>query len=775
MNDLKFALRQIFRQPTLTVVAVVSLAVGIGLNTAVFSIINAVFFQTLRGVPDPGRVVFANERVSRETFRELRSSVQSFSGLTAFQPESLDVSWRDQVRRVPIPTVADNYFAVLGVQPHLGRFFEAHPAASTAPHEVVLEYEFWRQECQADPAIVGQSLRLNGTVHTIVGVAPAAFHGPGPERPLLWVPLGNLSPLPPKAEEGKDRNLRLLGRLKEDVSLEQAQAELSVLLRSLSQRGDPGSQPVVLGIGREVWTGGTSLEKQAEFLLVTAVPLVAVGTLLLIACSNVANLLLARGVARRREMAIRLATGASRWRIVRQLLMEGALLAALGAGAGLLVSTWTVRFVFATFANYSRLEAPMDGRVLIYLGALAVLSTLLFALVPAWESSRADVSEALKSEGAGTSPGPSTSRLRNAFLIIQLAGAVALLVISATFVRSLLLSQFGETARFENQLLVAQLPELAAPLPEAEHRRDVRDALKSVPGVVAVTFQTAGPTELKLLPSDGSPPTTNTPTVRLTQIDSEFLAAVGQSLQAGRELSPSGANPSREILVNRAAVSRYWPEGSPLGRQLHLETWGALEVVGVLEDGEPLPNLYAAVRDGAVTPTVVIRTSAPAAESVESVRRILRQSAVSGSVVQVAPLRDLRRQGLKEMTQVSVLLGGLALALAATGIYGSMAFTSSQRVREMGIRMALGATRAQVMGLLVRQGLKVNVAAGLLGLLLALAAFQLLSGLIFGQWKLELSVLVAVWGIFALVTLLASWIPARAVGRTNPLTALRQN
>ncbi|HTH49175.1 MAG TPA: ADOP family duplicated permease [Candidatus Limnocylindria bacterium] len=776
MNDLKFALRQLLKNPGFTAVAVVSLAIGIGLNSAVFSIINTVFFQTIRGVEQPRRVMLTDQQVPYAAYRHLQAENQTMSGLAATAGTEVAVQWDDQGFRKGIPAVSDNYFAMLGVRPLLGRFFELTAKGQPVPvSEIVLDYQFWQRRLNADPGVVGRTLRLNGSSFTIVGVAPEAFHGAGPERPFFWVPLGSLPQLEGQTEDWSDtskRKVGIIGRLRPGRTLQEAQAEFTVLLAASPEFAL--ARPLVLGAGREVWTGGTSVEKEAEFLLVTTVPLVAVGTILWIACSNVANLLLARAVGRRREIAIRLATGASRGRVIRLLLLESLLLALMGGTLGLLVTGWTVDFVFATFANFGSLAVAVDGNVLAYTAGIAVVSTLLFGLVPALQAARTDVAEALKSEGSGSLSGRRGSRLRTFFLITQVAGSMALLVVTITFVRSLVAGRFGEAGRQADHLLVAQVPEPAAVMTPATRQQQLRELLGAVPGVRAVTLLESGSGNPMQVHLPGTEAVTNAPTALVQRVDAAYFKTIGAELLRGHGPDPSQtATVETEVVLNEAALRQFWPGKEVMGQTLALDSSSGLAVVGLVRDHDDRALMYRPLPESASPANALLLTGPVAENLVGPTRQVLQTIASPQSFPQVAPLLDARQQGLKEITQVAALVGGVALLLAATGLYGSMAFSASQRTRELGVRLALGASRMQVVRLLIGQGLKIALTGCAVGLLLVLAAFQLMKGLIFGEWTLEPSVLAVVAAIFAAVTLFACWLPARRASRTDPMIVLR--
>ena len=353
VSDVRYALRGWIRQPGFVLIAVLSLGCGIGLNTAVFSIINAIFLQGIRGVPAPGQVVTVGGRVSFATVGALRETVAGLDAVAAWQPVGADIKAGDTIRRGAAPVVSDNYFATLGVVPARGRFFtptsDRVPAAS---NEVVLDHEFWVSNLGSRPDVLGQTLLINRVPVTVIGVAPKSFHGFGPERPPLWMPMGLLPAVRGAAvkwDDPAESGWRIAGRLAAGVPVAQLNAELRAIAARMPEVFTGG--PLVATVGPELWSGPVSAEKRIEFLLVVVLPLVVVALILWIGCSNVANLLLSRAAARRKEIAIRLANGASRSRLVRLLLTESLLLAIAGGAVGMLLAVWTLDLDMADAAG----------------------------------------------------------------------------------------------------------------------------------------------------------------------------------------------------------------------------------------------------------------------------------------------------------------------------------------------------------------------------------------------------------------------------------------
>ena len=545
--DLRYALRSWKRQPGFMLVAVLSLACGIGLNTAVFSIINAIFLQSVRGVPAADRLVGIGERVPFTTFREVRETTATLETVAAWQPIGVDIRFRDTAMRRVVPVVSDGYFSTLGVQPARGRVFAVAVSREPVPGaEVVLDYEFWMKSLGGDPGVIGEQILINRVTATIVGIAPRSFHGFGPERPPLWIPMGMLPAVRERAARWQDpgeSGWRIFGRLKSGGSVGQVNAELQVMAARSPDLFPNG--PLIGSTGRESWSGPVSAEKRIEFLLVVVMPLAVAGLILWIGCSNVANLLLARAASRRKEIAIRLANGASRSRLLRLLLTESLLLAAAGGVLGILLAGWTLDVVWLTLPEAPRLAVELDMHVLLYTSAVCLAATMLFGLVPALHATRVDVAPLLK----GEAPAPRAdvrrgARVRRFFLVTQFASSMALLVVAGTFVRTVVIAHFGDKAALIDHLAITRLEadETSGPA-RAAHWRSVRQALLRVEHVTSVTLAPAGDGARSPLVPDGAGSVTAGVTVAVQRIDAGFFPTSGSSSSLAVGISPARPAP----------------------------------------------------------------------------------------------------------------------------------------------------------------------------------------------------------------------------------------
>ncbi|HEX2100436.1 MAG TPA: ABC transporter permease, partial [Candidatus Synoicihabitans sp.] len=588
-QDARYALRTLRKHRSFTAAAVVALAVGIGLNTAVFSIINTLFWQPIQGVPAPDRVLFFNgEASTAERHALLEDGLRDIATITAARsiPGTIRIGDRSFNRRAV--AVSNNYFTTLGVEPARGRLFDATGVQSSdqsAP-VAVLSHVFWEKQLDKDPAIVGQTIHIDRLAVTVIGVAQPRFHGPGPEAPALWLPV-EFAPQLPDASTAGEPTFSLLGRLHPDRSLDEARAALAVVTTRAPEIFGERSR-LHLSVGKEDWRGEVSAEKEIELLLVTVVPLVVVGGVLWIACSNVANLLLARAVQRRREIAIRVASGAGRGRLVRMLLLESVLLAVAGGAFGLWVSAATLDFVFAALADFGALSIQMDGWVLGYTFAVSIVSALLFGLVPALQASRADVSSGLKATTSGSGDRRGV-RLRAWFLGSQIASTVALLIVAGTFVKSLVWTHADTARNGSDRLLMAQLPGGERSVPErALYYTQVLERLKLLPAVEAMALVETNGSRSRAVRRRGEPAREDDPRFEVQAVTPDFFSLPQVVMLRGDALSGTSGAAGPEVVINAALARAWWSEDVAVGEVLEIEAQPH-RVVGVVADGGDRP------------------------------------------------------------------------------------------------------------------------------------------------------------------------------------------
>ncbi|HYY94051.1 MAG TPA: ABC transporter permease [Pyrinomonadaceae bacterium] len=819
VQDLRYGLRVLVKSKGFAAVAVVTLALGIGANTAIFSLIDKLLWRQLP-VSEPGRLVllsaeslnprFLNTIFSYPDYKDYRDRNSVLSGLVAFRDAEVTVGAGEGAERVNGELVSGNYFDVLGVRAERGRAIR--PEDDAAPGQsmvVVLSHGLWQRRFGADPPVVGQTVTLGGASYTVVGVAPAGFNGLALERPTyFWVPLAAEQQLTGEQLFALDKRgaawLRLVGRLKPGVSLEQARAGLDLLARQVrdantpeGERGRPFYERRML---LEPGGGGISilrkdLSKPLELLLAT------VGLILLVACANVANLLFARAAARRKEVAVRLALGAGRARLVRQLLTESVLLALAGGTAGLLFAEWLTGLLL-TYNPYkidlaqTSFAAGPDARVLAFTFAVSTLCGVVFGLIPALQSSRPDLLPALKGEVSAL--GRKGARLgpRGPLVVLQVALALVVLVGAGLLVRSLRnLFAIDPGFRAAGVLLVpVSLDSKNYDEPRARaFLRELNERLRALPGVASVTTATVTPmgggVYTRSLTVEGyAPQPGENIGVDANEVGPGYHELMGIPLVEGRgftERDAAGAPPV--AVINEAMARQYFPGQNPLGRHLFLGKGSApLEIVGVARDSKfhsltepPLAHLDTPIlQDPYAYRSVVfhVRAKADAAALLADVRREVKALDPALPFADAGTLTDELGNSLaaaRMAAQLSALFGAVALLLSAVGLYGAISYSVEQRTREIGIRMALGARPRDVLALVIAKGLLLTAAGAGLGLAAALALTRLASGLLYGVSATDPTTFAAVALLLSAVALAACYVPARRATKVDPMVALR--
>ncbi len=798
-QDLRFAVRMLAKSPGFTAVAVLCIALGIGANTAAFSVVQAVL---LRPFPyaDPERIVgFHMTNLRREidegtpSYPELldfREQATSFTQMAAYGDRSLVVSGPEEPERVLGAMITANLFPLLGEQPVLGRNFredEDHPGA---PAVILLGHDLWMRRFDGDPGIVGKTVMVNSAPHTVVGVMKPRFRFPDDND--AWVPLGPLAHNEPRSDRGYD----VLARLKPGVTLEQASAEMKTIaarLEKLHPDTNTGWSSRVRSLRDEFADGNVRL--------VVLTMQGAVVFVLLIACANVANLLLARATARQREVAVRVAFGAGRWRIVRQLLTESVLIGLLGGVLGILFGYWGIRWIEASMPAEDGppywIQFTIDGTVLLFTLGIAVLTGILFGLAPALQAARTDLNETLKEGGRGSGGSVRRNRLRSGLVVGEIALALVLLVGASLFVRSFLKLQ-NASAGFDTAPLLTMriyLPGDRYEEAEPKTRRveDVVRRLEALPGIEAVgvsnTIPLSGDGSGGGLVLDGRPfPRGEEPGIFWTGVTPHFFQALDIQVLRGRGFTDrEGMERSAVALVNEDFVKRFFPDTEVLGRRFRVQEeaeMGWITVVGVVpnfmtddldDEMEPaayLPYPYLATRSTGLT----IRTALDPARATAQVRKEIRASDPELPIYEVYTMEQVRQQGYWEYRffgGMFSVFGGLALFLAAIGVYGVLSYSVSQRVREIGVRVALGAQRRHVLRLIIGQGLTLALTGVGFGLLGAFATTRVIGSLLYDVSPTDpLS-----FGLIALlltaVAWLASFLPANRALAVDPLEALR--
>jgi predicted permease len=794
-QDIRYAVRLLHRYPLFALTSALSLAVGIGANTAVFTIGNSLLRFSPAAVAEPDRVVDIGRRVddlpvgfnpgSYPDYLDIRqrsATLEHVYARTLF-PRTLTLADSVGVENVVAEVVTTNYFAALGTRPAEGRLFYADE--SDRPGEspiVVLSHRFWTRRFNADPAIVGRVVRLNRFPMTVVGVAPEAFQGTTIAAPDLWVPLGMIA----TAEQLEVRRAGWVvmgARLARRADLAQATAELEVIDRALRAEypTQPGPRPLRLQRASPM-AGNVPLAAAAVLLLGGIAT-----TILVIACSNVAGLLLARASARRREMALRLAIGAGRGRIVRQLLTETVMLFALGSAGGIVLAramTSVVMGLLPALPIPVQISLSLDWRVVAFACGLSLVAALASGLAPALHASRADVSTVLKGESAGAS---ARDRLRHAFVIAQIACSVLLIVVGSLFTRAL--QQAGATAAGVDSRGI----ETAAI--DSSVRRAVLERVRQLPGVESTSMALYLPLASEGFGFGFSLPgaqTTGDPSALIPGsgniVTPGYFATMRIPLVAGRDFTEQDRPGAAEVaIVGEAAARRFWPGQSAIGQRLVLnglgQTGAVVQVVGVASDIRyrnldfgNVPFVYLPLDQHDTFEMTLIVRNAAGSSVARPLRGIVAAMSRELAPVSIRPLDDTMAAGLAPQRIVAFASGSLGFVgvlLAAIGIYGVTALTVARRTREIAVRAALGAQRGAIVRLVLRQTLSVTTIGTVGGLALGAIAGQVLSLLLVGVSPLDPLALTGAAALCLVVTLLACYVPLHRAIRIAATDALR--
>jgi macrolide transport system ATP-binding/permease protein len=795
MNDARYALRTLAKRPGFTAVAVLTLALGIGANTALFTVVNAVFLQP-PAVAEPDRLVVVDEAMSYPDFRDVREQQRTFEGL-ALSTITLaaldDGSQTDQIRA---EIVTGNFFDRLGVRAALGRtFLPEEDAAPGTSSVVVLSNDTWRTRFGSNPNTVGSTVLLNGSPFTVVGIVPQEFRGMSLDTaPHLWTPMAAHDVVMPGydfTEERQERAFTALARLRGPVTIEQARADLASVVSSLRSTYPETDEKLELSLVR---LGDAKSDVREEMLPAVSVMLVFSTLVLLVACANIAGLQLTHATSRRREMAVRLALGASRARLARQLLVENSILVALGAAASLLFVVWTGDLLFALLAppNVS-IPIATDSLVFAFLAATATGAAVVFGVAPALAASRSHPVEALKEGTPGSS---ARTRLRGTLVAIQVALSVVLLIGAGLFLRS-----FGALRSVDPGLDPARIltfrvnPRLSGYKPEQARAvlGEIRERVGALPSVEAVsTAQLVqlgfGDIRRPIVRAGETAPDDPEQYVGYNVVGASYFRTVGIPLLAGREFADTDAPAgSRVAVVNEALANRLWPGENPVGKRLQLplkEPGPEIEVVGVATNGkyqslaeETKPFLYLPLsQESRPSVTFLVRSSGSPESLAGPIRHELR--ALDSNLPAYAMLtldEYLGRQTRQPRTTSTLLAVGslLALSIAATGVYGVLAYMVRRREREIGIRLALGAQWRDIVRLVVGYGMLLTVTGLVVGLVAAFALARLVSGMLFGVAPTDPATFAMVAAVVAAVALVACALPALRATRIAPAEALR--
>jgi putative ABC transport system permease protein len=808
IQDLLLATRVLRKNPSFTFVAILTIALGIAANTTVFSVVNAILLRPLPGIVDPGRLVSISRSQDGNVFDNLgypdyedyRDRAESFAGLAAYSTVPLSMT-TDETSRVHADLVTENYFNVLGVKPAAGRLL-----VSGDGQVAVISHGLWLRKFGGNPEIVGLRVILNGAPFTIVGVAEAGFRGTAVNESIeVWVPISTQPVTLSRLSEGilKKRDagwIEVFGRLKPGVAVRQADAELKTIAAQLAAAYPQTNQNRSVSAASGV---GMYPDDRAEVTGLLELLAGSVALLLLIACANVAGLFMVRASRRSREMAVRLAVGAGRWRLVRQLLAEGIVLAFAAGAVAILISTWAAVQITAFSSSTSllrRADINVDGRVFAFTVCACVLTGLLFAIVPAMQASQVDVAGTLKNGTAGA--GVRRSRFRAALVVSQLVLSFILITAAGTIVRDLYYIINGNPG-FETRN-VAMVSVDMSTLPHFEERgrafyRQILERLPGVPGVVSASLAgTVPPQDFSGRISIFYPGEEPTPEmlrgrefelglrVDIDRIAPRYFETLGIPLLRGRDFT---GRDQGVVIVSKKLAERLWPGEDAVGMRIAWPEPGGIvrppfEVIGVAADAKyrsliaaaPLLMYAPALTDYDSRSHIVVRTASDPATVIAEIERVARSIDKDVPIYRPETMAAHTADSLWQQRTAASWIGAfslMALLLAAVGLYGVIAQSVAQRTRELGIRMALGAAPASVSRLVLREGMALALAGTALGVPAAVASERIMRRMLEGIGGADLVTLLSVGFLLALVTLAACWIPARRAGRVDPLVALR--
>jgi putative ABC transport system permease protein len=792
LKDIRYGVRSLLKRPAFTTVGVITLGLGIGLNTAIFSVINAVLLRPL-AYAEPARLMTFRSNQSAPDLIDIQAQSHAFSSFGGEVKQPLDYTAGSEPVQFQIGQVTGGYFETLGVQAERGRVINAEDDKSGGPFVVVLGQRLWRKQFASDPQIVGKTIPLSGNVYTIIGVMPAGFASPR-DTIEAWTPVHVSNPL--AANFRGVHFLRTYGRLAPGVSVEQARAEMQVIDKTLAQQhpADNKNRASVLIPLQERIVGQS---RQSLLVLFAAVSLV-----LLIACANFANLLLARAAEREREFVIRTALGAGRWRLIRQLLTESVLVSLAGGAIAFLLAIWATNLLIALKPeNLPRLdEIGVDSRVLAFTFGVSLMTGIIFGLLPAWTASRNLIGEALKEGGRSATAGGARQRMRSTFVVVELAIALILLVGAG-----LLIKTFWNLRSVEPGFNPDHLLTMRVELPEARYtevakqtrfRTQALESINSLPGVHAAMVS-----ELPLSGDsldhdfviDGRPPLApgDEPSLETRSVMGDYFRTMQIPLRRGRDFGPGDFADKAPMvgIANDMLVRQYFANEDPLGKRIR---WARdpeihwITIVGVVGDvkhfGLDLPEQpalyspYTQINPWKRWMAIAARTQANPESMAQTVKQQIWKIDSALPVTEVKSMNDVAAASFAARRFNMLLLAifaGLALVLAAVGIYGVMSYAVTQRTQEIGIRMALGARASDVLRLVIKNGMTLTLLGVVIGVAGAIALTRLLTTLLFGVTPTDKPTFIVVSAVLIAVAFLACYLPARRATKVDPLVALR--
>jgi predicted permease len=805
-EDVVYAFRMFVKSPGFTAVAVLTIALGIGANSTIFSWINSTLLNPIPGMTGSGAVVSLSlggtssdpRPFSYPDYVDLRDHNKSFSGLIASDLRSLNLTGNGKPQRVWSALCSANYFDVLGVRPMLGRgFLPAEDTKAGSAPVAVISYRLWQTRYGGKPEIIGQTISLNQHPYTIVGVTPPVFQGSQTGlRTELWVPLlgGEQLISNRKLLEERDATwLMVLGRLRNGVTAEQGQAEMNTLMQQLVSLYPEAHQGRTEVVAFPLWRAPYGANGYLYMLLPTLMAIS--GVVLLLACANVANLLLVRSVARRREMAIRLAIGASRARLVRQLLIESLVLSLAGGALAMLITTWSAG-TFGSFIPPTNipifLDVHADRVVLLVTLAVSMFTGMIFGILPALRASNLAPVAVLKEDTGSASGGQRKARLSRALVVMQIALSLLLLVCAGLFIRSFENAQHADVGFNPDHVLLGTVDLFSAGYTKEqgiEFDRQLLAKLEALPGVQSVSMSSWVPLGFSLSssvtqPEGYVPRPHESMDIANTNVGPNYLRTMQIPVIEGREFTPEDKEGAQTVVVvNQEFAKRYWPGQEAIGKKLSADGL-TFTVIGVARDCD-YNNLHEArepffyvpiYQDYARGPIFHMRVAGDPLTYTATLEKTIHELNADMPVLDESTLAtrvQVASTGSRIAGTFVGAFGVLALVLAAIGIYGVIAYTTRERTHEIGIRLALGAQRRDVLRLVLLQGMQLTIAGLVMGVALALMLTRFLQKILFGVTATDVITYAGVAALLAIVALAACWIPAWRAIRVDPMVALR--
>ena len=802
LHDLRYALRMLLKNPGFTIVAVIALALGIGANTAIFSVVNTVL---LRPLPyrDPERLVMVWEDASKHgyprdtpavaNYVDWRDQNQVFESMAAIADESFNLTGAGDPERLEGRSVSANLFPMLGVDPQIGRVFSAAEDQPGAQRVVLLSYGLWQRRFGGDPSIVGKPLTLNGESYVVIGVMPARFQFPSSDD-QAWVPIAFTQE---QAANRRRHYLQVIAKLKPGVTLQQAQTEMTTIATRLEQQYPQSNSDLGAAV--------TSLHEHlvGDIKPALLILLGAVGLVLLIACANVANLLLARAAVRQKEIAVRVALGARRLRLVRQFLTESVLLSTVGGVIGLVIA-YAGLFLLRSFIpeNISQArEISIDLKVLGFTVFVSVATGIIFGLAPAIQAVRFNQSETLKEGGRDAATGGSGKRLRSVLVVAEVAISLVLLIGAGLLINSFLRLRNVDPGFRADNLLTMKIVLPEPKYTEFERRSafytDLIQRVQSLAGVRSAAVTTNLPLYRQgnsiAIRIEGRPePTPGQELIVVTRIISPgYFDTMSIPLLSGRNFTDQDSETARNgsVVISETMARRFWPNEDPVGKRIAAgrvtsdEDW--IQVIGIVKDvrqfeltAEPRPQMYMSYRQaGFFEPRdLVVKTDVDPASMAGTVRKTVWEIDKDQPVSNIQTMDQIFADSIARQRFSMLLLAifaAVALVLAGVGIYGVMSYSVAQRTHEIGIRMALGAQTGAVLKLAVGYGMKLVIAGIAIGLIAAFALTRLMSTLLFGVTATDPATFTLISLLLVAVAAIASYVPARRATKVDPIIALR--